>query len=79
MKLTHKQKVKMARKMRSQFEMSHKSFIMDEEGKPVAAGYRNIFDTAAWMQRKLSIAARVKNQIERARARKAERMKLKVA
>lgn len=54
MKLNHKQKVKLARKMRSLRETQR--WRKDENGFPT---YRGIFETDAWAQRKESIRQRL--------------------
>ena len=63
--LKHKQKVKMARKMRSKLETSHTK--ADPEGGPA---YRNIFDTKNWNARKGAKAKKVANKILKAKNKK---------
>jgi len=55
MKLTHKQKVKMARKMRTQSDIK---------------SHAPIFNTERWIERKLRIEMRIKKHIESMRAKK---------
>ena len=67
-KRTHRNKVKMARRMRKPIEMSHHTFYLDKDGNPTRATYANIFDSEAWLTRKLRIAERVKRHQAEAHA-----------
>lgn len=71
-KASHKRKVKMARKMRTEAETSRKVKIIN---KKVTYGYRNIFDSKAWEDRKAAIKDRVMRQIAAVKKRKAIRLK----
>lgn len=72
-KRQHERKKHMARKMRSRLEMSHHTVYLDKDGNPIRATYANIFDTRAWLERKIYIAERVRRQQARAHARALER------
>lgn len=66
MKLTHKQKVKMARKMRTPKEMKKNRF----RGMKIGI---SIFQTAAWNKRNQEIADRVMNNAIENNIRKQQR------
>lgn len=68
-KRTHRNKVKMARKMRTRAEISRSLSYVDKDGKPIRSTHANIFDSEAWLIRKHLIAQRVKRHQAEAHAR----------
>ncbi len=62
--------------MRTHAEMSHELRLFKKDGKMYGEfGYKNIFDTKAWTERKQAIADRVKRNILKQRKRKELRLK----
>lgn len=74
-KASHKRKIKLARRMRKQSELSRKiSLVGKGDQKIIQYGYRNIFDSEAWMKRKQAIKERVMKQIKITQERKRRRL-----